>query len=254
MQSRRGSCQCLLAQADAPLHAPRGLTVCPGVAIGVAGSTHQGGSPRGLSSIASDRFSVSGPVRQAPDPPISLRRQCAMKFVSPRQPGGVAYALSPSRRFACGVPHTSCATPASAPDILSSDAFQDLPSSGAGVFYQMGGGPMGKGHAYPPADCAKAGLKRGFWIGLSPNRDDGFRGIWRGGAWCGLVNSSPAKRGKYGEAGMGASYVHVRVRSRSVNPTRPHRLAALPRSTSPVSQGKSCTGVCVTLGPDFRRG
>ena len=49
----------------------------------------------------------------------------------------------------------------------------------------------------------------------------------------------PRLRGKYGGAGMGASYVHIRVRSRSVNPTRPHRLAALPRSTSPVSRGKS---------------
>jgi len=71
-----GRARCCIAAAIARLHAPRGLTVCPGVAIGVAGSTHQGGSPRGLSSIASDRFSVSGPVRQAPDPPISLRRQC----------------------------------------------------------------------------------------------------------------------------------------------------------------------------------
>src|SRR5690606_11934453 len=34
-----------------------------------------------------------------------------------------------------------------------------------------------------------------------------------------------------------------------VDGTRPHRLAALPRSTSPVSRGKSCTGVC---GPGSR--
>ena len=61
-------------------------------------------------------------------------------------------------------------------------------------------------------------------------------------------NSSPVKRGKYGEAGMGASYAGSvaygldRVRVRPVNPTRPHRLVASRRSTSPASQGKSCAG------------
>ena len=59
-------------------------------------------------------------------------------------------------------------------------------------------------------------------------------------------NSSPVKRGKYGEAGMGASYAGSvaygldHVRPHSVNPTRPHRLGASRRSTSPASQGKSC--------------
>jgi hypothetical protein len=140
------------------------------------------------------------------------------------------------------VPHTSCATPASAPDILSSDAFQDLPSSGAGeISHGMRGGGW-SGYACPTADSAISVVKRGGFDCAIPRTGGAFLRDLAGEARCGLVNSSPAKRGKYGEAGMGASYFHVRVRSRSVNPTRPHRLAALPRSTSPVSRGKSCTG------------
>jgi hypothetical protein len=53
------------------------------------------------------------------------------------------------------------------------------------------------------------------------------------------------KRGKYGEAGMGASYVSSRVRRRSVNPTCPHRLGASRRSTSPAVRGEELRRRCV---------
>ena len=82
-------------------------------------------------------------------------------------------------RGRCLVPHTSCATPASAPDILSSDAFQDLPSSGAGgISHGITGGGW-SGYAYPPADCAIGVVKQGVLSSLSPKSRSGFCGIWR---------------------------------------------------------------------------
>ena len=82
-------------------------------------------------------------------------------------------------RGRCLVPHTSCATPASAPDILSSDAFQDLPSSGAGVIsHGMRGGGW-SGYAYPTADGAIGVVEWGIWFRYPPNGRGHFCGIWR---------------------------------------------------------------------------
>jgi hypothetical protein len=144
MQSRRGSCQCLLAQADARLHAPRGLTVCPGVAIGVAGSTHQGGSPGVLAPLP-----VTGSAcRDLSVRPRTLRFHFGgsapeVRFTAPTGRGRIRPLPVETicLRGRCLLPHTSCATPASAPDILSSDAFQDLPSSGADAVYVSLGAP-----------------------------------------------------------------------------------------------------------------
>jgi hypothetical protein len=60
--------------------------------------------------------------------------------------------------------------------------------------------------------------------------------VW--GYWGVCDCTLPPLAEKYGEAGMGTSYVHIRVRRRSVNPTRPHRLVASRRSTSPAGGGR----------------
>ena len=119
-------------------HAPRGLTVCPGMASGVAGRHTKGEAPGALAPSPVTGSACRDLSRQAPDPPISLRRQCACgSFHRANREG--SHTPSPRRRDllagALSRPPHPTATPASAPDILSSDAFQDLPSSGADAVY-----------------------------------------------------------------------------------------------------------------------
>src|SRR6218665_3572641 len=152
-------------------HAPRGLTVCPGMASGVAGRHTKGEAPGALAPSPVTGSACRDLSRQAPDPPISLRRQCACGSFhranregshtpSPRQRDLLAGALSRP-------PHPT-ATPASAPDILSSDAFQDLPSSGAGVISHGIRGGGWSGYACPTGVGANPVVKRGVFVPPSP--------------------------------------------------------------------------------------
>ena len=123
-------------------------------------ATHQGGGPRGLSSIASDRFSVFRTCPSGPGPSdltseavlrSSFRWFAGKGRIRPRP--GLSACLKGLISQTERSPQHTAATPANCPDILSSDAFQDLPPSGRVCFSigMMGGGWSVSG--CPTADC-----------------------------------------------------------------------------------------------------
>ena len=97
-------------------------------------------APRGLSSIASDRFSVRDLApSKVPDPPVSPRRQCSTEFVSPPGPGLGLTCLRGHMRS-----RHSAATPA---DALASGSSVDFgpPSRQEHEQFPSGARGVGKG-------------------------------------------------------------------------------------------------------------